>query len=135
VTVARKGDELADTLRRNSGLGGGVQQLEEENGGLRESRKRPKDELPRIEVGRQSEFIFPQKAVTVGRSKVQEDLSNVQAERANMKEEIRTRKPKLELLTRRAADVTVRSASNVAAPARRPLSNSSPPQKISSPRP
>jgi chromosome segregation ATPase len=52
-TVARQGDELAETCRRNEQPRGGAQQLEEENRLLRESSEGLKGELARTEAGQQ----------------------------------------------------------------------------------
>jgi chromosome segregation ATPase len=58
-TVARQGDELAETRRQNLELGGRLQQLEEENRMLRESREGLKGQLARVEAGRQNAVARP----------------------------------------------------------------------------
>jgi hypothetical protein len=88
-TVARQGEEVAETMRRNSELGRRVQQLEEENRLHRESSAGLKGQLARVEAGRQSEVARLQETITAGGSKVKEGLLNVQGELAKMKEEIR----------------------------------------------
>jgi septal ring factor EnvC (AmiA/AmiB activator) len=50
-TVAKQGTDLAETRRRNSELGGRVEQLEEENQQLRESSEGLKGQLARVEAG------------------------------------------------------------------------------------
>jgi chromosome segregation ATPase len=52
--VARQGNDLAETLRQNSGLGGLMQQLEAESRLHRESSDGRKGELARIDAGQPS---------------------------------------------------------------------------------
>jgi chromosome segregation ATPase len=84
-TAARQGDEVAETIRRNSELGGRVQQLEEENRLVRKSSAGLKDHASRVEAGQQSAVARLQETITAGGSKVKEDLSNVQGELAKIK--------------------------------------------------
>jgi septal ring factor EnvC (AmiA/AmiB activator) len=64
--VARQGDERAETGRQNLELGGRLQQLEEKNRLLRESRDGRKGQLARVEAGQQSEVARLQEAITGG---------------------------------------------------------------------
>jgi regulator of replication initiation timing len=92
-TVARQGDELAETRRRSEEVGGRVQQLEEENRLLRESNEGLKGQLARTEAAEQSAVALLQDAIAAGGSKVKEDLGNVRREVTKLKEDM--------LLTRR----------------------------------
>jgi chromosome segregation ATPase len=65
-TVTGQGDELVETRRRKSELGGLVQHLEEENQLLRESSERLKGQLNRVEAGQQSEVARLQEAMAAG---------------------------------------------------------------------
>jgi hypothetical protein len=88
-TVARWADELAETLRRNSELGGRVQQLEEKDRLHLEWSEGLNDEVTWAEEGQQSAVAGLQEAITAGGSKVKEDLSNVQREVTKMKEGVK----------------------------------------------
>jgi chromosome segregation ATPase len=54
ATVARHGDELVETRRWNSELGGHVHQLEEEDRQLRESSEGLNSQMTRVEAGQQN---------------------------------------------------------------------------------
>jgi hypothetical protein len=75
-TVARQGDELAETRRLNSELGGRAQQLEEENRLLRESIEGLKDQLTRVEAKQEGCNADLRKAIT----DLQQKLSELTAE-------------------------------------------------------
>jgi uncharacterized protein YoxC len=86
--VARQGDELAETFRRNEELTGRMQQLEEETRLLRESSEGLKGQLARTEASQQSAVVRLHDAIAAGGSKVNEDLGNVQQEVAKLKEDM-----------------------------------------------
>jgi hypothetical protein len=90
--IARQGDQVVANRRRNEELGGGVQQLEEENGRLHNSSERLKGQLSRAEAWQQSDIARLQAAMAAGGSQVKEDLLNFQGELAKLKEEIKRMK-------------------------------------------
>jgi chromosome segregation ATPase len=131
-TVARQADEVAETIRRNSELGGRVQQMEEENRLVRKSSAGLKDHVAWVEAGQQSEVARLQETITAGGSKVKEDLSNVQGELAKMKEEIKAMKRKPNPSTQiapPAADAIVPPPQKAVSPARKCSSIPPPPPK------
>jgi chromosome segregation ATPase len=77
-TVARQGNELTETRRRNSELGGRVQQLKEENRRLGEVNEALKGQLARAEAGQQNAVAGLQEPIAAGRSKVTEDVRNLE---------------------------------------------------------
>jgi hypothetical protein len=85
-TVARQDDELAETRRRNTELGGCVQQLEKENRRLGESLK---GQLARVEAGQQSAVTHLQEVIAAAGSKVNQDRANLEQELAKLKDEIK----------------------------------------------
>jgi predicted nucleic acid-binding Zn-ribbon protein len=90
--VARQGDELAETRRRNSELSGRMEQLEKENHRLCDSGEGLKAELARAEAGQQSAVAHLQEAIAAGGSKAKEDMMNIQGELAKLKQEIKRMK-------------------------------------------
>jgi hypothetical protein len=86
--VARQGDDLAETARRNEELGGRVQQLEEENRRLHDSSERLKGKLARVEAGQQSDVARLQEEIAAGGSNVKEDLGTIQRDVAKLKEDM-----------------------------------------------
>jgi hypothetical protein len=133
-TVARHGDELAETRRHNLELGEHLQQPEEENRLLRKSSEGLKGELARVEVGQQNAVARLQEAITAGGWKVKEDLGNVQGELAKMKEEIRAIRLKPELIAPPDGDITAPPPLKAASPAMT-FSNGSPPPNVAAPPP
>jgi hypothetical protein len=87
--ITRQGDQLAETLRRNSELDGRVEQLTKKNQLFRESTEGLNGQLDRVEAVKQSAVGRVEEVTAAGGSEVKEDLSNVQGELTKMKEEIR----------------------------------------------
>jgi hypothetical protein len=88
-TVARHGDDLLETRRRNSELGGHVQQLEKENRRIRATSEGLKSQLARAEAGQQRVVAGLQEAIAAGGSKVTEKVTNLEQELAKLKWEIK----------------------------------------------
>jgi hypothetical protein len=107
ATVARHGDELEETRRRNSELRVRVEQLEGENCRFCDSSEGLKSQLKvPHEAGQQNAVACLREAIAAGTSKVNQDTMSLEREPAKVTEEMRSTRPKAEPLTPPAADVT-----------------------------
>jgi predicted nuclease with TOPRIM domain len=84
-TVARPGDELVETHRWNSELGGGAQQLEGENLRLWESSEPLQGKLVRAEGRHQNAVDRLQETIAAGRSKTKDNFQKIQRDVAKLK--------------------------------------------------